>query len=256
MSLFFFGNNFSKNKETFKIFSPQILEIYRILLMETSLESIMFCYTFSIINTMFVPCIVLLYDNTAATWTLKLSTTLLSISCGILSCQWIAFTNSVFQLPPLKRVEILGIGWLEVIGFTRNVPIPWEVMPEVIKYSVREMRYASFLEQNRKMNTSGITSHGTDSFHVKPITPSHFIPKISNRRTIFWGSTWNIEFENNPQTRGDIIRKEIRWIPEEMLNRVVDSFNVRAAALLSYSSAGAWKEHSINYWKSTVKHWF
>ena len=83
MSLFFFGNNFSKNKETFKIFSPQILEIYRILLMETSLESIMFCYTFSIINTMFVPCIVLLYDNTAATWTLKLSTTLLSISCGI-----------------------------------------------------------------------------------------------------------------------------------------------------------------------------
>ena len=133
----------------------------------------------------------------------------------------------------------MGIGWLEVIGFTRNVSIPWEVMPEVIKYSVREMRYASFLEQNRKMNTSGITSHGTDSFHVKPITPSHFIPKISNRRTIFWGR--NIEFENNAQTRGDIIRKEIRWIPEEMLNRVVDSFNVRAAALLSYSSAGAWK---------------
>ena len=82
MSLFFFGNNFSKNKETFKIFSPQTLEVYRILLMETSLESIMFCYTFSIINTMFVPCTVLLYDNTAATRTLKLSTTLLSISCG------------------------------------------------------------------------------------------------------------------------------------------------------------------------------
>ena len=32
MSLFFFGNNFYKNKETFKIFSPQILEVYRILL--------------------------------------------------------------------------------------------------------------------------------------------------------------------------------------------------------------------------------
>ena len=30
MSLFFFGNNFYKNKETFKIFSPQILEVYRI----------------------------------------------------------------------------------------------------------------------------------------------------------------------------------------------------------------------------------
>ena len=82
MSLFFFGNNFYKNKETFKIFSPQILEVYRILLVETTLESIMFYYTFSVINTMFVPCTALLYDSTAATQTLKLSTTLLSISCG------------------------------------------------------------------------------------------------------------------------------------------------------------------------------
>ena len=83
MSLFFFGNNFYKNKETLKIFSPQILEVYRILLVETTLESIMFYYTFSVINTMFVPCTALLYDSTAATSTLKLSTTLLSISCGI-----------------------------------------------------------------------------------------------------------------------------------------------------------------------------
>ena len=29
------------------------------------------------------------------------------------------------------------------------------------------------------LNTSGITSHGTDSFHVKPIIPAHPIPKIS-----------------------------------------------------------------------------
>ena len=42
--------------------------------------------------------------------------------------------------------------------------------------------------------------------------------------------------ENNPQTREDIIRKEIRRIPQEMLNRVVDNFNVRVAAVLSYSS--------------------
>ena len=33
MSLFFFGNNFYKNKETFKIFSLLILEVYRIFLM-------------------------------------------------------------------------------------------------------------------------------------------------------------------------------------------------------------------------------
>ena len=82
MSLFFFTNNFYKNKETFKNFSPQLLEVYRILLVETTLELIMFYYTFSVINTMFVSCTALLYDSAAATQTLKLSTTLLSISCG------------------------------------------------------------------------------------------------------------------------------------------------------------------------------
>ena len=75
MSLFFFDNNFYKNEETFKIFSPQILEVYRILWVETTLES-MFYYTFSVINTMFVSC-------TALLRTIKLSTTLLSISCAI-----------------------------------------------------------------------------------------------------------------------------------------------------------------------------
>ena len=44
-------------------------------------------------------------------------------------------------------------------------------------------------------------------------------------------------YENNLQTREDIIRKETRRIPQEMLNRVVDNFNVWVAAVLSYSSA-------------------
>ena len=35
MSLFFFGNNFYENKETFKIFSLQIPKIHRIRLVET-----------------------------------------------------------------------------------------------------------------------------------------------------------------------------------------------------------------------------
>ena len=83
MSLFFFGNNFYKNQKALKIFSPQLLEVYWILLVETTLESIMFYYTFSVINTMFVPCTALLYDSTAATQTWKLSTSLRSISCGI-----------------------------------------------------------------------------------------------------------------------------------------------------------------------------
>ena len=54
---------------------------------------------------------------------------------------------------------------------------------------------------------------------------------------LLWGYLKDRVCENNPQTREDIIRKEIRRIPQEMLNRVVDNFNVRVAAVLSYSSA-------------------
>ena len=43
--------------------------------------------------------------------------------------------------------------------------------------------------------------------------------------------------ENNPQAREDIIKRGIRWIPQEMPNRVVGNFNVRDAAVLSYRSA-------------------
>ena len=37
-------------------------------------------------------------------------------------------------------------------------------------------------------------------------------------------------------SRDDIIRKEIWWIPQKMLNRVVDNFNVPLPAVLSYRS--------------------
>ena len=43
--------------------------------------------------------------------------------------------------------------------------------------------------------------------------------------------------ENDPQTRQDIITKEIRRVAQEMLHRVVDNFIVRVTAVLSYSSA-------------------
>ena len=98
MPLFFFGNNLYKNKETFKIFSLQILKIYRILLVETTLESIMFYYTFSVINTMFVPCTVLLYNSTAATRTFKLSTTLSSIPCEIRLISFLMMISLVIGL--------------------------------------------------------------------------------------------------------------------------------------------------------------
>ena len=35
------------------------------------------------------------------------------------------------------------------------------------------------ISRTEHLNTSGITSHGTDSLHVKPIIPGHPIPKTS-----------------------------------------------------------------------------
>ena len=100
-----------------------------------------------------------------------------------------------------------------------------------------EMRWC-LISRTEHLNTSGITSHGTDSFRVKPITPGHPIPKISTHLTIFWGGIFLKDrvCENNPQTKGDVIRKEIRQIAQEMLNRVVNNFIVQVAAVLSYSS--------------------
>ena len=130
--------------------------------METILESIMFYYTFSVINTMFVPYTMLLYDSTVATQTLKLSTTLLSISCGIRLISFLTMSSLVCGL------------------FSQNQK-PTE---PPFKCSVREMR-RHLISRTEQLNTSGITSFGTDSFHVKPITPGHSIPKISIRLIIF-----------------------------------------------------------------------
>ena len=95
-----------------------------------------------------------------------------------------------------------------------------------------------FSNRTEHLNTSGIASHGTDLFHVKPINPGHAIPKISTRLTIFLKEYLKDRVcGNNPQTKEDIIRREIRWISQEIINRVVDNFNVRVAAVLLYSSA-------------------
>ena len=51
-----------------------------------------------------------------------------------------------------------------------------------------------FLYRTEQLNTSGKTSHATDSFCVKLITPGHTIPKISTALVIFWGGTWKTEF--------------------------------------------------------------
>ena len=80
-------------------------------------------------------------------------------SDDVLSCLWIVFTNSVFQVPHQKIVrwvEILGIGWLGVIGFTRYESVPWEVMVGIQVFCSRNevashFSNASFLEQNRTL---------------------------------------------------------------------------------------------------------
>ena len=117
-------------------------------------------------------------------------------SDDVLSCLWIVFTNSFFQVPPhkiVRGVESLGIGWSGVIGLMQNKSPPWEVMADVFKCSVREIR-CYLISWTEHLNTSGITFNGTDSFRVKPINPGHPIPKISTRLTILWGGTWKTEF--------------------------------------------------------------
>ena len=58
--------------------------------------------------------------------------------------------------------------------------------------SVWEMR-CHLISQTEHLTTSGITSHGTDSFRVEPITPDHPIRKILTRLTIFGGGAWKTE---------------------------------------------------------------
>ena len=89
-SSFSLAITFTKVKKPLRFFLHRYwIFLVDIFLVEITLEPIMFYYTFSVINTMFVPCTTLLYDSTAATRTLKLSTTLLSISFGIrLNFSW------------------------------------------------------------------------------------------------------------------------------------------------------------------------
>ena len=65
-----------------------------------------------------------------------------------------------------------------------------------------------FSNRTEHLNTSGIASHGTDSFRVKPITPGHPISKISTRLTTFWRSTWKTSSEE----KSDGFHK--KWLTE------------------------------------------
>ena len=97
----------------------------------------------------------------------------------------------------------------------------------------------------------GLILHQTDN----PWPPNS--PNLNPSDYFLWGYLKDRVYENNPQTTEvlkDNIRIEIRQIPQEMLNRFVDNFNVRVAAVIQ--QWGAWIEHTINYQKSIVKHGF
>ena len=67
-------------------------------------------------------------------------------SDDVLSCLWIVFTNFYVPLQKIvRRVEVLGIGWPQVIGLTQNESVPWKVLPEVFKCSVREIRWCIYV---------------------------------------------------------------------------------------------------------------
>ena len=66
------------------------------------------------------------------------------------------------------------------------------------------------ISQTEHLNFSGITSHGTYWFRVKPITPGHPISRISSAWLFYGGYLKDRVCENNPHTRENITRREIK----------------------------------------------
>ena len=119
----------------------------------------------------------------------------------------------------------------------------WEVMPEVSKCSVREMR-CHLISRSKILNTSGVTPMGQTHI-VKPITPGHPVPKISTRLTISWGVFWkqSTDKRRHQKKRNQKCSIEL-W--------TILMFEFCCAVIF-----GACNEHSINYWNSILKHyWF
>ena len=151
-------------------------------------------------------------------------------------------------------VEILGVGWPGIISLRRNKSGPWEIMPEVFNCSTlfEKLRGASFLEQNR---TFEYLRHNFPWDRlISPLTDNlwpSYSQNLNPPDNLLRGYLKDRVRENNPQAREGIIRKEIIRIPQEMLSRVVKNFNVRVAAVLSYSRA----VHGTNIVLITEKVW-
>ena len=190
----------------------------------------------------------------AATQTIKLSTTLWSISCAIRLISFLMMSSLVCGLfsqtlsfwYPLKNGNRMAWDyWFDV-----KWVIPWEAMPEVFKCSVREMRHYLISNPHLEQNTwIPQTDNPWPSYLQDLNPPDYFLRGCLKDRVC----------ENNPQTRQDIITKEIRRVAQEMLHRVVDNFIVRVAAVLSYSNAVHGTNIVLlkNYSKSLlIQEWF
>ena len=155
-----------------------------------------------------------------------------------LSCLWVAFTNSVFQVPPQKivrLVEIFWIGWPGIIGLTWNNSVPWgqkiylrysSVLFKVLVWNDVVPHFSNRTLEYHRHNfpwdrlISRKTDNPWSSYSQDLNLSDHFLR----------GDLRNRVCESNPQKREDIIRKEIRRIAQEMLKRVVNNFIVWVAA--------------------------
>ena len=179
---------------------------------------------------MFVPCTALLYDSTAATRTIKLSTTLLSISCAIRLISFLMmssldcglFSQLCLSGSPSENSQAgwdlgnrMARGyWFDVKWVCPMGSYAWVIQVFCLRWWF-EMRWC-LISPTEHLNTSGITFHRTDSFNIKPITPGHLIPKISTRLAIFWEGTWKKEFmktihrqeTTSPEKKSDGLHKK------------------------------------------------
>ena len=97
----------------------------------------------------------------------------------------------------------------------------------------------------RRVEILGIGWPGVIGLMRNESVPWEVMPEVFKCSVMFQGARKYLKggvCENNPKTRKDIIRKEIRRIPQAILNRVVGNFNVRVAVVLSYTSA----VHGVN----------
>ena len=75
-----------------------------------------------------------------------------------------------------------------------------------------------------------------------------YSPDLNPCDYFLWGCLKKRIYDNNPQTLADLkdnIRTEMRRIPDDMIGRVIDNFDVRVAAVIRQGRD--WIKHIINY---------